>query len=239
MNIIKTVAVGLFMLFSFSLFAQGNDTTIYRNPDTLARFNGNIIEFLNQQLNYPTIAQSAGIEARPIVSFVVEKDGTLSNIYLSRPMGWGFDEVTLRLTSTMPLWIPASHKGNIVRSEIDLQIYFALSDALEGYIVDDSIYTFSDDMPAMINENVNDYIKRELVYPREEKRDSIEGVVVVQFIVNNKGFIYDPQITKSATPNFDKAALKMINKMPYWKPATINGRPIKLRYTLPIRFKLN
>jgi protein TonB len=239
MNIIKIVAVGLFMLFSFSLFAQGNDTTIYRNPDTLARFNGNIIEFLNQQLNYPTIAQSAGIEARPIVSFVVEKNGTLSNIYLSRPMGWGFDEETLWLTSTMPKWVPASHKGNIVRSEIDLQIYFALSDALDGYIVDDSIYTFSDDMPAMINENVNDYIKRELVYPREEKRDSIEGVVVIQFIVNNKGFIYDPQIIKSATPNFDKAALKMINKMPYWKPATINGRPIKLRYTLPIRFKLN
>lgn len=238
MKSIKTICICCFILFHFSLFAQENDTTIYTKPDTIARFNGDLIDFLNLSLIYPDIAKSVRIEGTPTVSFVVEKDGSVSNIQVSSKKGWGLDEEALRLASAMPKWIPAKHHGKEVRSIVDLQIQFKLSSNLEGYIVDDQIYMSCEDMPEMDGETIVEYLSRALVYPKEEKKAGIEGRVVVQFTVDENGSIYDSEIIKSATPNFDKAVLKAINKMPSWKPATNNGRPIKYRYTLPVKFSL-
>ncbi|TAE87603.1 MAG: TonB family protein [Bacteroidetes bacterium] len=169
---------------------------------------------------------------------MVEKDSSVSNIQVSSKKGWGLDEEALRLAFAMPKWIPAIHNGKVVRSTVNLPIPFKLSNSFEGYIADEQIYSSCEDMPAMIGETIYEYLNKALIYPKKEKKAGIEGRVVVQFTVNEHGVIYDTEIIKSANPNFDKAVLKVINKMPYWKPATIKGRPVKFRYTLPVKFKL-
>lgn len=234
----------LFFFIYISSFAQENDTIICKNPDTLARFNGNLIDFLNQQLVYPTIAMSAKIEAKLTITFIVEKDGRISNISIPYKKGWGMDEEALRLVSIMPNWIPASYQGKAVRSVFYLAIHFELvksnlTDSFIGTIADDEIYSFSEHMPQMINQTVYQYIENHLVYPSKEKKKGVEGSVVVQFLINRHGAVSEAEIIKSANKNFDKAVLKAIYEMPNWNPAQINGRPVLYRYTLPVKFKLN
>ena len=78
-----------------------------------------------------------------------------------------------------------------------------------------------------------DFLKENIKYPEQAKKDSIEGQVVVSFIVKSDGSITNPQVVKSLHPLLDAEALRVINLMPKWKP----GSPS--RYELPITFKMD
>ena len=69
----------------------------------------------SKNLIYPNIARENGIQGRVIASFIVEKDGSISNIQIVRGIGGGCQEEVLRLISTMPKWKPAKHQGVVVR----------------------------------------------------------------------------------------------------------------------------
>ena len=65
----------------------------------------------------------------------------------------------------------------------------------------------------------------------------IEGRVIVTFVVNKKGRIIDPTVERSAHPLLDAEALRVIKRMPKWKPGRVNGEPVNVKYRLPITFK--
>lgn len=83
-----------------------------------------------------------------------------------------------------------------------------------------------------------EYFARELKYPVEAARDSIEGIVTVSFVINNEGKPEMIKIENSLGPTFDKECKRIINSMPLWKPAMINGKPISIRLSIPLTFKI-
>ncbi|GHT80027.1 hypothetical protein AGMMS50262_24110 [Bacteroidia bacterium] len=82
------------------------------------------------------------------------------------------------------------------------------------------------------------FIKDNIKYPSECKEQGIQGRVIVQFIINEMGKISCPRIYRSLHPAADEEALRVVKIMPDWKPASNNGIPCKMCYTLPIIFKL-
>lgn len=84
-----------------------------------------------------------------------------------------------------------------------------------------------------------EYLGKNIIYPKYEKNNGIEGKVVVEFIINRDGTISDIKINESGGENFDEAAINVIQSMPNWKAGRRDGEPVRLRYTLPIQFNLN
>lgn len=82
------------------------------------------------------------------------------------------------------------------------------------------------------------FIRKQLKYPSECRKKAIQGYVVVKFIVDESGKIICPRIIKSLYPALDNEALRIIKLMPYWEPASNNGIPCHICYTLPVHFKL-
>ena len=99
------------------------------------------------------------------------------------------------------------------------------------------VFTFVEQMPEF-NGNLNDYLNKNLIYPKAAKDAKIEGKVVVQFIVNETGSISNASVIKKIGWGMDEEAIRVVSNMPNWKPGKQNGRPVKTRYTLPITFKL-
>jgi protein TonB len=60
----------------------------------------------------------------------------------------------------------------------------------------------------------------------------------VQFVVNKDGTVVDPVVVRSVDPYLDKEALRVINSMPKWKPGKQRGKPVRVRYTVPVTFRL-
>ena len=84
-------------------------------------------KFLNKNLRFPYAAQEEGVSGRVILSFVIEKDGSLSNISVERQAGHGFDEEALRVLKLAKAWKPGMQNGQPVRVRYDIPINFQLS----------------------------------------------------------------------------------------------------------------
>lgn len=83
------------------------------------------------------------------------------------------------------------------------------------------------------------FLGNELVYPKDARRKGIEGRVVLQFIVNADGSIINIEVIKSVYESLDKEAVRAVSQMPKWKPGTQQGKPVFVKFTLPLVFKLN
>ncbi len=112
------------------LWAQSNgDDKIYTIVEENASFPGGedaLIEFLRDNIVYPELAKKKKISGRVYVSFVVEKDGSLSNIKILKDLGDGCGEEVIRVVRKMPRWKPGRQKGEIVRQIINLPVSFAM-----------------------------------------------------------------------------------------------------------------
>ncbi len=84
-------------------------------------------KFLNKNLRFPPGAQDAGVSGKVILSFVIEKDGNLSNIVIERGAGYGFDEEALRVLKLAKAWKPGMQNGQPVRVRYAIPINFQLS----------------------------------------------------------------------------------------------------------------
>ena len=88
-------------------------------------------------------------------------------------------------------------------------------------------------------EAMRNYISKNLVYPAQAMKDSIKGRVIVSFIVEKDGSITNPEILKSVHPLLDAEALRLVTNMPKWTPGKHLGFPIRVQYSIPVRFRLD
>lgn len=85
------------------------------------------------------------------------------------------------------------------------------------------------------------FISKNLTYPKAAAKNEIQGRVIVQFIVEKDGTIGNIRIYKGISPELDKEAIRVFSlpTMPKWKPGTSDGEPVRVRYSVPITFRLN
>ncbi len=100
------------------------------------------------------------------------------------------------------------------------------------------VYTVVEEMPTF-NGNLNQWLAENMKYPSEAVKNKEQGRVVVQFIVSKEGEVMEPKIIRSVSPWLDKEALRVVSSMPKWNPGKANGKPVAVRYMLPVSFKLN
>ena len=75
-------------------------------------------------------------------------------------------------------------------------------------------------------------------YPKDAFDARQEGRVIAQFVVEKDGCISDAHVVKSVSPSLDAEALRIVNAMPNWIPGRQNGKPVSVKYTVPVSFKL-
>lgn len=84
-----------------------------------------------------------------------------------------------------------------------------------------------------------EYLRKNIKYPAICRENNIQGRVIVTFVVNKDGSIVDIEVAKSVNPSLDKEAVRVVSQMPNWKPGCQMGRPVRVRYSLPVSFRLN
>lgn len=82
------------------------------------------------------------------------------------------------------------------------------------------------------------YIDRNLKYPENAKNNKIEGVVVMQFVVEKNGDITNPRVVRRLEASLDSVAMNLIKGMPRWTPASDHGVKVRCKYSVPIAFKI-
>ena len=83
-----------------------------------------LYKFLNSKVKYPQLALDSGIKGTVYVTFIVEKDGSITDIKVARGIGGGCDEEAVRVVRSMPRWKPGKQKGEFVRVKYTLPFQF-------------------------------------------------------------------------------------------------------------------
>lgn len=83
------------------------------------------------------------------------------------------------------------------------------------------------------------YFQKELTYPVEAVKDSIEGIVSISFVINREGKPEHIKIENSLGTAFDNEAIRVISGMPAWKAASLNGKPMPAKISVPLTFQIN
>ena len=99
------------------------------------------------------------------------------------------------------------------------------------------VYDYIENMPTF-NGNLNQWLLQNMKYPVEAMNKKEQGKVIVQFIVSENGEVSEPKIIRSVSLALDKEACRVVLAMPKWTPGKLKGKPVAVRYMLPISFRL-
>lgn len=102
------------------------------------------------------------------------------------------------------------------------------------------IVVFAEVMPSFPGgqKEFNSFLARNLKYPPPLQEIGVEGRVIIQFVVDKDGSITNAEVVRGVHPLIDKEALRVINMMPKWSPGMQNHKPVRVKYTVPVAFKL-
>ena len=82
------------------------------------------------------------------------------------------------------------------------------------------------------------WLTKNLKYPSVAQENGIQGRVLVSFVLNKDGSIVDPKIVRSVDPSLDKEAIRVVSSMPKWTPGRQRGKTVRVKYSLPVTFRL-
>ena len=105
----------------------------------------------------------------------------------------------------------------------------------QAVIDDEGIYLMCEKMPELVGGM--DALQKKIRYPLQAKSLGVQGVVYVQSIINEKGKIIKPKVVKKLGAGCDEEAVRVLKKSKF-KPGYDKGKPVKVRFTLPIFFRL-
>ena len=83
-----------------------------------------------------------------------------------------------------------------------------------------------------------EYLAKNIKYPVVAEENGVQGRVIVTFVVERDGSITDVKVVKSVDPSLDKEAARVVKSMPKWQPGKQNGSAVRVKYTVPVTFKL-
>ena len=111
----------------------------------------------------------------------------------------------------------------------------------EEEVDEQQIFTIVEEQPEFPGGMAECYkwIGKNLQYPTISAENGVQGRVTVNFVVNADGSIVDVKVLRGVDPYLDKEAIRVVSKMPKWKPGKQRGKAVRCSFNLPVRFKLN
>lgn len=104
----------------------------------------------------------------------------------------------------------------------------------EIFMVVENMPTFPGGEAALLQ-----YIGKNMKYPVIAQENGIQGRVIVSFVIEKDGHVADVTVVRGVDPALDKEAIRVVSAMPRWRPGEQRGKPVRVKYTLPVTFRLN
>jgi protein TonB len=121
-------------------------------------------------------------------------------------------------------------------TSIDSHIFTDSGDTIDY----EAVFLVADEMPVFGNgwEDIRKYILDNTEYPQTAIDDSIEGRVIISFVINKDGSVSNPKVNRELRYDLDEECIRVIENMPDWKSGKVRGINVKVSYGIPFNFRL-
>ncbi len=227
----KPVRCSMTLPVKFSLANSGAKSAIV---DPV--FPGDLFKFLSENIQYPQTARAAKAEGKVFLEFMINEDGSLSEIKQLDPGKVHPDLVAeaVRVVKMMPKWKPGVQEGKVVRTKYTLPISFKLdAKEISTLATVDVQPEFPGGMQALYK-----FLGDQVKYPEAALKADIEGTVVISFVVETDGSLSSFEALKVPHQDLADEVIRVIKLSPKWNPAKKGDQAVKVKYTLPFKFKM-
>ena len=123
---------------------------------------------------------------------------------------------------------------------LSILVTLSINAQSEATHVEEKVYDVVEEMPQFPGgpSALFEYLSNNLQYPVVAEENGVQGRVIVFFIVEKDGFISNAKVVKSVDSSCDKEAIRLVESMPNWIPGKQNGEPVRVKYTVPVTFRL-
>ena len=209
-------------------------------------------KWISENFKFPQGAIDAGVSGTIQTSFVVEKDGSLSDLKILRDLSYGTGQAAIELLKKSPRWSPGIQNGMKVRVSYNLPIRMDLSSednsSVEKEVLRSNVDANSDNMVFNKTEVMPEptggmvafrkWISDNFKYPQSAIDAGVNGTIKVRFIVDKDGSLSFIESVSNLGYGLEQSAVELMKSSPKWKPAVQNGKKVRVDYTLPIRINL-
>jgi TonB family protein len=195
-------------------------------------------KFKADNLKYPADAKNNGFEGYVSVSFLVGKDGSLTDFTITGGVSPSLDAEALRVAKMMPAWLPGKENGRPVKVKYSAGFNFTANPSPE---VPKEVFVVVEEMPLFPGGDsaLMSFITKNINYPKIAKENAITGRVVLKFCINYLGNVEQVGILKTVDPSLDAEAIRVIKLLPPFKPGKQGGKPVNVWYNVPVVFALD
>jgi len=201
-----------------------------------------MMKFLSENIRYPVDAMINRIQGRVICQFVVKKDGTISDVAVVRGVDPQLDAEAKRVLELMPVWEPGRQQGEAVNVQYTVPIVFRLDDTPP---TEAQRQAFLDKMknmePAVFPGGEKEYMRflaDNIKYPVIAQENGIQGLVGAVYNIDAKGKVTFVRIENGVDPSLEKEVKRVIEMMPDWIPAKLNGEATSMTTNVQFLFRL-
>lgn len=220
----------------------GTDT-IYTSTKNMPSYTGGneaLKKFKEENLKFPPEVKSLGIEGFVMVRFIIEKDGTVSNVKVMNGVSPTLDAEAIRVTKMMPKWQPGMEKDKPVRFLWMTNYDFITTPRTPVVMEEGAPFVVVEEMPMFPGGDsvLLAWIRDNTKYPENAKMNGIEGRVIIRFCVTDVGGIDRVSVLKGVDAELDNEAMRVVRALPEFKPGRQGGKPVNVWYMVPITFGL-
>ena len=147
-------------------------------------------------------------------------------------------------------------QDEIMKSKVSISVFDVLNGSEDGEVLkakqmlvtepvkprveENKVFEYVEQMPSFPGgmAALMQYLSKNIKYPPVAEEMNIQGRVICTFVVERDGSVSDIRIAKSVDPSLDKEAVRVVSAMPRWIPGRQNGQMVRVKYTLPVTFRL-
>lgn len=220
------------------------------NGDIQPRFEGGDIRAFRGWLTHNILnrTMASKMYGMAVFSFVVDADGSVKDVKLISSSNDALAERALEIIPKSPKWTPGTLRGephsHTFRVPITIkgQRETSGSQSTQNPQGDqDTPYIIVERMPIFNGGDLNtfrNWVQSNMKYPEDAARHKIQGKVIVDFIIERDGALTNINVIKTPHRSLSQEVLRILDSSPIWTPGTQAGKPVRVRFTLPIDFKM-
>ena len=147
-------------------------------------------------------------------------------------------------------------QDEIMKSKVSISVFDVLNGSEDGEVLkakqmlvtepvkpkveENKVFEYVEQMPSFPGGTgaLMQYLSKNIKYPPFAEENNIQGRVICSFVVERDGSVSDIRIKRSVDPSLDKEAMRVVSAMPKWIPGRQNGQMVRVKYTLPVTFRL-
>jgi len=233
-------------IYSEGKLASGESVVpdiVYKNPDKIAQFiNGAeaFDEWLKSRSASINELKSDSVEMDINLNLVINKAGKITQIAKVSASNPEIAEAIKTVFLGFSGYTPATVENIPVDSELNLHLMLS-KDGLKSFSEKQSdVYLNVDQMPVFPGglKAMRVFLAMNVKYPKQAIQNKIHGKVYVNFVVDELGDVTNVKIIKGASWILEDEALRVIKLMPKWEPGRMEGKAVKVSYTVPINFNM-